>query len=84
MGGSEPADFLVSCIFFLFETVPEPYRSVLWYNPLVHPIGMMRDAFYPYYSPTYVSATYPVMLGLIGLLVGLFLLNRYHRDILDK
>ncbi|WP_254703877.1 ABC transporter permease [Roseovarius sp. THAF9] len=76
--------FLVSCIFFLFETVPEPYRSVLWYNPLVHPIGMMRDAFYPYYSPTYVSATYPVMLGLIGLLVGLFLLNRYHRDILDK
>jgi capsular polysaccharide transport system permease protein len=76
--------FLISCMFFLFETVPEPYSSILWYNPLVHPIGAIRDAFYPYYNPTYVTPTYPLLFGAITLLTGLFLLNRYHRDILDK
>lgn len=76
--------FLVSCMFYLFETVPQPYRDMLWFNPLVHPVGMMRDAFYPYYNPTYISVIYTMAVALIATLVGLFLLNRYHRDILDK
>lgn len=76
--------FLVSCMFYLFETVPQPYRDMLWFNPLVHPVGLMRDAFYPYYNPTYISVTYTMAVALIATLVGLFLLNRYHRDILDK
>ncbi|MBD3665153.1 ABC transporter permease [Sulfitobacter aestuariivivens] len=76
--------FLISCIFFVFEIVPEPYSDYLWYNPLVHIIGHMRDGYYPYYQPTYVSFVYPVMLSAIFCMAGLFLLNRYHRDILDK
>ncbi|WP_371223622.1 ABC transporter permease [Roseovarius sp. 2305UL8-3] len=76
--------FLISCMFFLFETVPQPYQDMLWYNPLVHPIGMMRDAYYPYYNPTYISVAYPMLIGASMMLAGLFLLNRYHRDILDK
>lgn len=76
--------FLVSCIFFLLESVPKFYQDILWYNPLVHPIGMMRDAFFPYYDPNYVSVVYTMMLSAILMLIGLFLLNRYHRDILDK
>jgi capsular polysaccharide transport system permease protein len=76
--------FIISCIFFLFEAIPEPYSSLLWFNPLVHPIGTMRDAFYPYYNPEYVTPEYPLFIGAVCLLVGLFLLNRYHRDILDK
>lgn len=76
--------FLVSCMFYLFETVPQPYRDMLWFNPLVHPVGMMRDAFYPYYTPSYISIIYTMLVALITTLVGLFLLNRYHRDILDK
>ncbi|MEM6371439.1 MAG: ABC transporter permease [Pseudomonadota bacterium] len=76
--------FLVSCIFFNFEIVPQPYQDYLWFNPLVHVVGMMRDGFYPFYQPTYVSVMYPIALGGGLALVGLFLLNRYHRDILDK
>lgn len=76
--------FLISCMFFLFETIPQPYQDFLWYNPLVHPMGAMRDAFYPYYNPTYVSVAFPMLVSAILLLIGLFLLNRYHRDILDK
>ena len=76
--------FLVSGIFFNFEAVPQPYADYLWFNPLVHVVGMMRDGFYPFYQPTYVSVIYPVAIGSGMMLVGLFLLNRYHRDILDK
>lgn len=76
--------FLISCIFFNFESVPQPYSDYLWFNPLVHIVGMMRDGFYPFYHPNYVSVMYPVAVGGVLMLVGLFLLNRYHRDILDK
>ena len=76
--------FLISCLFFLFETIPQPWSDILWYNPLVHVMGIMRDGYYPYYQPTYVSVIYPCAIGAILTIVGLFLLNRYHRDILDR
>lgn len=76
--------FLISCIFFLFETVPMPYPEYLWYNPLVHVVTVMRDGYYPFYHPTFVSIAYPMALGAGLTVIGLFMLNRYHRDILDK
>ena len=76
--------FLVSCIFFLFETIPQPYRDMLWYNPLVHLVGLMRRGFYPSYDAPYVSVTYVCSVALIALLTGLVFLRRYHRDLLDQ
>lgn len=76
--------FLVSCVFFIFESVPQPYSDYLWYNPIVHIAGLMRDGFYPFYQPTYVSLAYPMAIAALTTVIGLFLLNRYHRDILDK
>ena len=75
--------FLISCVFFIFEAVPQPYSDYLWFNPLVHIAGLMRDGYYPFYQPTYVSVIYPVTLSAVTAMAGLFLLNRYHRDILD-
>ncbi len=76
--------FIISCILFLFESVPEPYQSFLWYNPLIHIIGMMRRAFYPTYDAPYVSIIYVILVGAIALNLGLLLLKRYHRDILNN
>lgn len=76
--------FIISCILFLFESVPQPYNDILWFNPLVHIIGEMRAGFYPYYKPTYISPAFVFGVASTLTLVGLFLLNRYHRDILDK
>ncbi|MEM9966713.1 MAG: ABC transporter permease [Pseudomonadota bacterium] len=75
--------FLISCVFFIFESVPYPYADYLWFNPLVHIAGLMRDGYYPFYQPTYVSVIYPIGLSAIFCMTGLFLLNRYHRDILE-
>ena len=74
--------FIISGIFFLFESIPEPYRSILWFNPLIHVIGVMRKAFYPTYDANYVSAAYVFALALICLVIGLFFLRRWHKDLL--
>ncbi|MBC7181534.1 MAG: ABC transporter permease, partial [Roseovarius sp.] len=37
---------LVSGVIFLFDTVPLPYRDWMWWNPLIHPIGLVRKGIY--------------------------------------
>jgi len=76
--------FIISCIFFVFEAVPDVYGDFLWFNPLVHVVGMMRDGYYPFYQPTYVSVGYVCGVSALFFISGLFLLWRYHRDILLK
>lgn len=74
--------FMLSCVFFTFDTIPEPYRSGLWFNPLVHVVGQMRAAFYPAYHGAYVSPTYVFALSLALMAAGLFLLNRFYRELI--
>ena len=76
--------FIISGIFFILEAVPEPYRSILWFNPLIHIIGTLRKSVYPTYDATYVSLTYVFGFGLTCLMVGLLFLRRWHKDILYK
>lgn len=76
--------FVISCIFFLFDSVPQPYRDYLWWNPLVHVVGLMRRGFYPTYDAAYASVTYVAGVGAILLLGGLIFLRRYHKDFLNN
>ena len=74
--------FLISCIFYVFDTIPQPYRDYLWYNPLVHVVGMMRRGFYPFYEANYVSLPYVFGLSLLLSAAGLLLLRRFHKDLM--
>jgi capsular polysaccharide transport system permease protein len=76
--------FIVSCIFFTFETLPQWIQDILWFNPLVHIVGMMRRGFYPTYEGGYISEIYVYAVSLVTLAVGLILLRRYHKDILNQ
>ena len=76
--------FVISTIFFLYETIPHPWREVLWYNPLVHVAGQMRKALYPTYEADFVSPIYLFGLSAVALLMGLLLLNRSYRDIINN
>lgn len=73
--------FIISGIFFLFGTIPEPWRGILWYNPLMHVVGEMRAGFYPSYTAAYVSPAYVFGVSFTLLATGLLFLRRYHRDI---
>lgn len=74
----------ISCIFFLFETVPEPYRSILWYNPLVHVTGQVRNGIYAIYEPSYLSPLYVLGVALVLTTLGLLLLRRHYRDLIHR
>jgi capsular polysaccharide transport system permease protein len=74
--------FIISCVFFLFESVPQPFADLLWFNPLVHISGLMRDGFYPFYHPSYVSVAYVLVFSAVLAIAGLLLLYRYQRDTL--
>lgn len=74
--------FLISGIFFLFNAMPGMMQDVLWFNPLVHTIGIMRAGFYPSYSASYASSGYVILVSLVCFAVGLLLLRHAHRDLL--
>ncbi|MEN8741684.1 MAG: ABC transporter permease [Phaeobacter gallaeciensis] len=76
--------FLASGIFFLYEDLPPLGQDILWYNPLMHITGLMRTGFYPSYTAAYVNITYVTLVSLVLLALGLVLLGRYHRDILNR
>jgi capsular polysaccharide transport system permease protein len=74
---------LVSGALYVFMSIPLPWRDYIWFNPLVHVIGMMRSAFYVGYDDSYVSPTYVFAVSLITGVLGLLFLRRYYRDLRD-
>ncbi len=76
--------FLASGVIFLYDNLPPLARDILWYNPLIHVIGRMRTGFYSTYSAPQVNEIYVLSVALICLVLGLILLGRYHRDILNR
>lgn len=75
--------FILACTMFAYESVPQPFRDYLWYNPLIHIVGYMRHGFYPTYDATYVSTNYVAGVSLGLMVVGLVLLKRHHRALLN-
>lgn len=76
--------FILSAIMFIYEDMPGFAQNILWYNPLVHVTGVMRTGFYPTYDATYVSLPFVFGVALVVSTVGLVLLGRYHRHILNE
>ncbi|MCQ0970143.1 ABC transporter permease [Paracoccus sp. TK19116] len=76
--------FIISCVFFIYDNVPHPYDKWLWFNPLVHVIGQMRKGFYHSYSGDYVSVAYVFGLAAVLSVIGLALVTRYHREIVNE
>jgi len=76
--------FIISGVFFLYDSLSENIRAMMWFNPLTHVIGEMRRGFYPTYEAAYVSHTYVFGIALITFVIGLALLYRYHRDLLNN
>lgn len=76
--------FFMSTVFYTYEDLPKLGQDILWYNPLVHIVGLMRRGIYPQYDAAWVSLTYGYGFGAILLVFGMLLLHRYHRDILNN
>lgn len=76
--------FLMSGVFFLYGMMPQKAQTILWYNPLIHCVGMMRRGIYPTYEASYLNPGYVVGLALALLLAGLLLLWKNHKKLLER
>ncbi|MGO4851630.1 ABC transporter permease [Phaeovulum sp. W22_SRMD_FR3] len=76
--------FIISGIFFIYDDIPAMGQDIIWYNPLIHVVGMMRQGIYATYDASYVSVTYVTALSLGCLTMGMLLLWRHHRQLLES
>lgn len=75
--------FILSTVLFTLEDIPEPFRNWLWFNPLVHVVGLMRTGFYPGYRAEYIDVIFVSFWLLSALLIGLFFLKLFYWRILN-
>jgi capsular polysaccharide transport system permease protein len=76
--------FLISCMFYTFDSLPPQVQAVLWYNPLVHGIGLMRAGFYAGYDPAYVNPAYALAVAGTVFVIGAYLLRRHRSRLLEQ
>lgn len=76
--------FIVSGIFFTFDSMPRSAQDIAWYNPLIHVIGVTRDGFYGAYRADYVSLTLVLTVACLTFFLGLLLLWKHHRSLLEN
>ena len=73
----------ISGIIFLWENIPEPYQSWLWWNPLVHCIAWIRSGFYVGYDVPFASPLYVCIVSGVVAVTGMLFLSRHYRDLLE-
>jgi len=76
--------FIVSGIFFTFESAPKAFQEVLWYNPITHAIAVMRAGIFAVYDPQFISL--PYVFGLSGglFVAGAWLARRHAGYLIDQ
>ncbi|SFM76354.1 capsular polysaccharide transport system permease protein [Shimia aestuarii] len=76
--------FLASGIFYTYEDLPTLAQDILWWNPLLHLTGLIRTGLYTNYRPDYLNLTYVLSIAVVVLCLGLLLLRRHHKTILNN
>jgi capsular polysaccharide transport system permease protein len=76
--------YLISGIFFTFDSAPPAMQEVLWYNPIAQIIGEMRAGFYGAYRADYVSDLYVFGVALSLFVVGAYLLRRHASFLIEQ
>ncbi|TNC75012.1 sugar ABC transporter permease [Rubellimicrobium roseum] len=74
----------VSGALILLDALPQEWQRWLVWNPLVHIIAEVRKGFYHGYTPAYVSPAFVFGIALVCGVVGLLLVWRTHRDLLEN
>jgi capsular polysaccharide transport system permease protein len=76
--------FILSTIFYLYQNAPADFQAVLWWNPLVHVIALMRTGFYGAYDASFVSLPYVIGISLGLFVTGAYLLRRHASLLLEQ
>ena len=74
---------LMSGVFYTYSLLPIAAQQVLWWNPILHVVGLLRRGIYGVYAADYVSSAYVLAFSLITLVLGLLLIWRRYHDLLE-
>jgi capsular polysaccharide transport system permease protein len=75
---------LFSGVLFMYESVPAQFQAIIWWNPLVHIIAVMRSGFYGTYDPQFVSYPYVLGIALSAFLIGAYLIRRHESFLTEQ
>ena len=75
---------IFSCVVIVYDGIPQPFRDYLWWNPILHTVGEVRNGFYDGYDAYYVNPVYVMAVALSCLALGLLFLRAHHREILSN
>ncbi len=75
--------FIVSAVFYIPEKLPPRAQEFLFYNPVVHLVGLTRRGFYPGYDADYVNLIYVFAVTLTLIFSGLVLLRLFRGRVLE-
>jgi capsular polysaccharide transport system permease protein len=65
--------WITSGVLFVPDTLPETFRNVVSYNPVLHVIEWMKSAYYDGYGGLVLDRGYPISVGLGAIFLGLLL-----------
>ncbi len=75
---------LISGIFFLVDGMPDSVKPYFLWNPVMHPVSLMRAAFYSGADTSYISPFFVLLVALTTFTFGLVTLRRFFRDALER
>ena len=75
---------IMSGMFYTFQALPVRAQVVLWYNPIIHIVGLMRAGFYGTYDASYTAPLYVLGFGLIPFVIGAYLLRRHESALIER
>lgn len=77
--------YLISGVIMPISAVPQPYRDLLLFNPLVHGLELVRKGFSNYYHMVPgISMGYLYLWGIVSLFIGLVLYRRFTQQLVMK
>ncbi|GHC50618.1 transport permease protein [Alcaligenes pakistanensis] len=77
--------YLISGVIMPISAIPQPFREMLLFNPLVHGLEFVRQGFSSYYHMVPgVSLEYLYVWGVVSLFLGLLLYRRFTQQLVMK
>jgi capsular polysaccharide transport system permease protein len=76
--------YFTSGTFYLPDLLPEIIRNVLWYNPLLHSVELVRVGYYAQFRSSILSVTYLVWFPVVTLFLAFVLEYLLRRIILQR
>lgn len=75
--------FIISGIFYTYESLPRQAQDILYWNPVIHVVGEVRKGFYPIYEGAYVTLGYVLGVAVFLFLAGAALISANRNEVIE-